>query len=250
MKTPNTATDLTPISKLILESLLIGAEELVERKKKRGKDEEEAISEVSDEMLLNSYETDKLTDRVKNKPVENSDTTTQNADMSVKPLSIYFENTDELGQAVQILMDRAIAWNAQGTDGSRSYVQFSEEDHLLHAQNALQRRWNFVENNKRLVADVQFDNLSDYNKVMEFMRRQGMLLEFNQGIDLDEDRDEIENQKAVAKKLADKEGKLYEENADLDLKSYVARPRTIDKFRIDPLKESKYRTAYVRKRWR
>ena len=43
-------------------------------------------------------------------------------------------------------------------------VQFADDHKLSEAQSALRRRWDFVESRKRLVADVQFDNLTKHKK--------------------------------------------------------------------------------------
>jgi hypothetical protein len=93
---------------------------------------------------------------------------------------------------------------------------------------------------------VQFDNLQDYTRVLEFMRRQGMLVEFNQLFDLDEDYDQLQ-ERANNKQL---EAGVPTVNLEA-VTTFAARSTSSkSRRRVDPVTENKFRIANVRKRWK
>jgi hypothetical protein len=242
---------LSESNKVIFKAILYEAESAARSFIRKGCDISKAVKMTVEQLSLTTVETLALFERlrkpdpVKKEPVLETPIDEEHDD---RQKVLYFENTDELDEAVQILMDKSIDWTEKATTATRPYVQFADDTKLSEAQSALRRKWDFVESRKRLVAAVQFDNLRDYTKVLEFMRRQGMLLEFNEGLTLDEDYDQLQTNAATEQKSAEKENRPY--SIGEQVTSFVAKSRSPrQKSRVDPVKESRFRAVYTRRKF-
>ncbi len=238
-------------AKVIFEALLTNAEELARRCTRNGTPLVDAYKLVRDHFSLNGVERSVLAERLrKPDPVQQNnipDTAKVSEDVDRNNV-IYFEGATDLDEATRILMDKSIDWSEKNSDNDRPYVQFNDDHKLAEAHSALRRKWDFVESRKRLVADVQFDNLNDYSKVLEFMRRQGMLLEFSNGVELDEDYDQIQNKAVEDQKIAEKENRPYSQAKQAN--SFLAKSRApAQKDRVDPFNESRFRSVHTRRKF-
>ena len=235
----------------VFEQLMIVAEGTARRYLDKGASLNKAVAKVTETYGLEPNESKLLVERLRKpepkaiEPLQN-DGLVEDADLDHV---IYFDNQKQLDEAVQHLMDRSIDWSQKSSGENKSFVQFADSNKLAEAQSALRRKYDFVESRQRLVASMQFDNLHDYSKVLEFMRRQGMLIEYSGDVDLDEDYDQYISRIAEEKRTAEKENRPYTESKSVT--SFVAKSR-IDstKSRVDPVKESRFRMANARKRWR
>jgi hypothetical protein len=239
-------------NRVVFDALLGEAEAAFTQKVKSGKSPSMSMAEVANEMSLNRFEASELVGRIKKqlKPSEKINEQPIVEDSQPKAFSLYFESGDDCNAATQALMDKRIAWIAKGSQNDSSYIQFADQAGLAEAQQVLRRKWDFVEHTEREVAQILFDNLQDYNRVLEFMRRQGTLIEFDSQETLDEDYDELVNQHTVSKKMAEKEGREFNEDFT-ETNILTARPKGSNyNEKIDPIREAKFRVAKVRKRWR
>jgi hypothetical protein len=241
---------LSENEQLVHEALLAEAEEEVCRRMKKGKKREEAIKEVSNEMEMTPRESTELTGRVKKTPkLTFKEQPTPTA--TTPDNSIIFESAEDAESALGILMYRSVPWTSKGVAGNNSFIQFNDANSISEAQEVLRRRYDFVENDTRRIGNISFDNLADYSKVMEFMQRSGMLLEFKGDTQLDEDYDEIQARKVVERKRAKKDGKLVEDNTDKEKRSFLAKNRKALKEQVvNPMIDSTFRQAVVRRRWK
>jgi hypothetical protein len=239
------------ILNLIQEEYVLTAEKTARKYLEKGVDLQKVVKRISEHYCLEPNEQEKLAERLK-KPEPQANTSEQAGDGLVEDTVlervIYFESQEQLDEAVGNLMDRGIAWSHKNSDGEKPYVQFSDDSALAEAQSALRRKYDFVESRQRLVASVQFDNLADYSKVLEYMRRQGMLIEYKDNMDLDEDYDQYVSRIAEEKRLAQKENRPFTEMSNVS--AFFAKPRSNAVGRVDPVQESRFRVASARKRWR
>jgi hypothetical protein len=235
---------------LVHEALLAEAEEEVCRRMKKGKKREEAIKEVSNELEMTPHESTELTGRVKKTPKLTFKE--QPAPTPAAPdNSIIFESAEDAESALGILMYRSVPWSSKGVAGNNSFIQFNDANSINEAQEVLRRRYDFVESDTRKIGNIQFDNLADYSKVMEFMQRTGMLVEFKGDTQLDEDYDEIQARKVVERKKAKKTGKLIEDAVEKETRSFTAKNRKkIKETVVNPMIDSSFRQAVVRRRWK
>ena len=218
---------LTEAEQIVLSALLEEAEYKVRKKVKSGKEQKDAIKEVSDDMELNDLESDALVD-IFDKP-EVPLSTPDNP----YPNSIYFNDPADINSAVGLLMYNNIPWNAKGSDDNTQYIQFSDQDSLAKAMTALGRKWDFINNKQDNVATISFDNINDYKKVMDFITKSGMFINFNNETNLDEDINQLEKEKVV----------------DHSGRSFKAASKKL-KEKIDPVRNKDQRSMVVRKRFR
>lgn len=219
-------TNLNESEKLVLEALLEEAEYKVREKVKKGKKQDEAIKEVSDDMELADNESNAL-QNIFDKPV----TPLSTAD-NPYPNSIYFNDPSDINSAVGVLMYNNIPWDSKGVDEQNPYVQFSNQDSLSKAMSALGRKWDFINNKQDNVATISFDNVSDYKKVLDFIMKTGMFVNFDTAEGLDEDVGQIEKEKVV----------------DHSGRSFKAQPKKL-KEKVDPIRNKTQRSLVVRKRF-
>jgi hypothetical protein len=237
----------------ILEALLTEAEEKVMRKIKRGKKKSAAIDEVAADMDLTSDEIIKFKDRVSSKiipaePLALDVPPVDSASALVNTPSsdcIYFENAEEADQAAGILMYKGIPWKSKDSANNKPFIQFDDKAGMDEAHEALKRRWDFVESSDRKVAVVEFDNLSDYERVVEYMHKQGMLVDFGGDHELSEDAMEVV-------RSSKGKGKLKEEDVTASDNSYTAinRSKRSEREDVNVWDNRSQRVAKTRKRWR
>ena len=252
---------------IVFEALLAEASIKVNFLMKKGKSLDESVSRVARMMALTETETVELTERAKKAPPAKEEP--QALPQEVKeeeavaeattslPESLYFGSLEEVEQATGVLMHKGIAWGNKGSDGQGHYLQFESQTQLTRAHEALKRRWDFVDNSPRKVAVVEFDNLGDYEKVLEFMSKQGLMVEFDdrEDLPLDEDLSVIEGmireQTREAEKAA-KDGFVPPEVMEAPTRSYRARAKEgrLDLSTVNVYEGRKSRHARIRRRWR
>lgn len=169
---------------------------------------------------------------------------------------IWFEDAAQADQATGMLMYKSIPWQSRGMEDNQSYIQFDNAEQLDRAYGALSRRWDFIDQNPKKVAMIEFDNLDDYQRVVDFMIRQGMSVDFNADQNLDEDT--VYMEKRAALKPVDKKKvkgpvkpPLKMENKKVLPRSFVAKPRKSFDESIEDLVEKKdNRVCKARRKWK
>lgn len=151
---------------IVFETLLLEAEKKVKTLVKKGKGRKEAAKEVALEMDLTGDETDALVDRVVDTPAAAMPAP---ADLAPEANVVTFKDPEEVEQAAGILMYKNIPWRIKSSNPC--FISFDDEKILKEAKDALKRRWDFLEDHERTVATIEFDNLDEYNKVLDFIRR-------------------------------------------------------------------------------
>jgi hypothetical protein len=197
----------------IKEALLTEAANMIAKQVKAGKVFESALEAIADELCLESDEVAELKTRAKKVPTPK--VVEDEGDMGFEDLpdetgvsdhTIEFTNPDDLEAAVGVLMYKGIPWINKGTN----FMVFDGPDSVAKAQEALNRRWDFVNHEDRTVAFIEFDNLEDYKKVLDFIASKKMAVMLGRTGDLAGDLDqEIEESLAShnnAKKEAKKAG--------------------------------------------
>lgn len=154
---------------IILESMLIEAEKKVKKLVRKGKEKEQAIKEVALEMEMTGNEVDALAGRVAAASAEQMPTP---QDLAPTQNVIGFKNPEEVEQAAGILMYKGIPWRIKSTNPC--FISFDNSNVLTEAKDALARRWDFLESANRTVATIEFDNLDEYNRVVEFIRKNNL----------------------------------------------------------------------------
>lgn len=237
---------------VVLRALLAEGEEKVNRLVRRGRTPDKAISEVASDMDLTPVEADALKSKVKNPPpAASKDVESPSTGSDSKPSedSIFFENNEEADQAAGILMYKGIPWKSKGS----TFIQFETHENMDKAHDALKRRWDFVESEDRRTAVIEFDSLGDYERVLEYMRKQNMLLNFGGDHELAEDV-------AIEAAKRKTEGKRKSRNPDRDVlgedevrskdNCYRAVNRGKQEDDVNPWDNRGQRVVKVRKRWR
>lgn len=211
---------LSESEKIILETLINEAEHKIRTKIKEGTDVGVAITEVADDMELDKSEIEDLQTifREPKKALATKD--------NPHPNSIYFKNSDDVDSAIGVLMYNNIPWESKDED---SYIQFNDQDTLEKAMKALNRKWDFIDNKRNNVATISFDNISDYKKVLDFINRSGMFINFDEDVKLDKEDDDTSKE-------------------DNNGRSFKSEPKKI-KEKIDPQKNKDQRALVVRKRF-
>jgi hypothetical protein len=165
--------------------------------------------------------------------------------------SIKFHNAEELETALGVLMYKGIPW-VNKTD---TYINFEDANVVAKAHDALKRRWDFVNNADRTVAVLEFDNLEDYQKVLDFIATKNMtvLRGTNEELsdDLDQELAEAEEAHKKAKKDAKETGLPAPEEPSHSL-SYKAlhKDKLTDVKSLDVLYDRGARCLRVVKRWK
>lgn len=233
-------------SAVILEALLAEGEEKVTKLLKKGKKKESAVAAVAKDMDLTFSEAEALKARVATK--KPTIVTAEAAPVSAPENDcLFFESAEEADQAAGILMYKGIPWKSKD-NSSKPFIQFENLDAMRSAHDALKRRWDFVESNERKVAVVEFDNLGDFERVMEYMTKQGMLLDYGSDTSLSEDAVE-----ASRKALKGKKAKQFDESSvTADRNSYRAinRSKSAEQAPVNVWEDNTRRVVKARKRWR
>lgn len=182
-----------------------------------------AFDILSEAMLLSEDEKKEVSDGLN----KSSKVTKENP----YPNSIYFTVPDEIDDATGLLMYQNIPWESKGSTEEKNYIQFGNNETLNSAMKALNRKYDFVDNDVKIVGSINFDNVDDYKKVLDFMMKQGMLVNFTDPSELDD--------------IAISEESDDENNNDGT--SVVAKPKNkLEK--ADPHKFKTFRSSIVRQK--
>lgn len=241
---------------LVFETLIAEASKQVTKLTRKGMGLEEAINEVANDMSLDSKELNELSIRKKKDfkpaPVVEDDSSDEVEEISlVEPNQIQFQTPDELDTAIGVLMYKGIPWIGKTADS----VTFQTSDDMKKAHEALKRRWDFVNLENRTAAVLEFDNLEDYAKVLDFLASKNMTVLQGDVADLDDDIDlALEEAKAQHKKDSKdaKEAGLPAPTAVSQDLSYKAlhKDKLVDPKSLDVLNEPNHRALRVVKRWK
>lgn len=252
------------MSNLIFEALVAEAQFRVVEHTTKGVAVDQAISEVAREMELVKEEVDELTTRVKKSPtpkqvsedeedLDMDDIMSGMDDESTDDTSnaIYFSSPDELETAQGVLMYKGIPWLRKG----ENFMEFQDGTFVTQAHDALKRRWDFVNQDERTVAVIEFDNIADYEKVLDFIASKNMtvLKGTNDELmsDMDQELAEAEAAHKKAKKDAKETGQPAPE-APTQAMSFKAlhKDKLTDVKTLDPAYDSTARCVRVVKRWK
>lgn len=254
------------MNKLIFETLLAEASFRVAEKTITGISIDEAIHEVAGEMELDKSEINELTTRAKKAPrakpvvedddsdegdhTDHEDTEEPEDDAGEPSNSLVFNTPEELDTAIGVLMYKGIAWTGKSGNG----VSFENTEDVKKAKEALGRRWDFINSNPRVVATLQFDNLEDYSKVLDFIasKKMGVIsTEADLEPDLDMQIEEAAAQYKRAKRDAKASGLPAPEMPAEDM-SFKAlhKDNLVDPASLDVLADNAARALHVVKRWK
>lgn len=188
---------------------------------KNNKTINEAFNDVASSMFLTEDEKKEVLSGLKSNPKATKE--------NPYPNSIYFTVPEEVDDATGVLMYQNVPWESKGSD-DKNYIQFANNEVLSNAMKALGRRYDFVDNDVKIVGSINFDNISDYKKVLDFMQKQKMLINYTDPSELDE----IE--------ITEDESEDNETG-----KSVVAKSKdNLEK--ADPIKFKSFRSSVVRQR--
>jgi hypothetical protein len=251
---------------LIFEALVTEAQFRVARHMTKGELLESAIRIVSEEMALEATEVKELETRAKKSPkpqvVEDEVEVDLDAAMDdmgseessadgIPDNSIQFATSEELDAALGVLMYKGIPWMSK-TD---TYINFADASFVTKAHEALKRRWDFVNNDERTVAIIEFDNLDDYAKVIDFIASKRMMVVKGTNDELVDDMDQALAETEAAYKKAKRDAKesgLPAPEAPSQSMSYSAvhKDAILDPGALDVLYDQTARCLRVVKRWK
>lgn len=261
------------MNNLIFETLLAEAQFRLAEKTITGITLDEAIYEVTNELHLDRKEVTELQERAKKapsvRPVQEDDDGVNMddlmgglgddddsdadpaGDVPTSDNTIAFDSDDELETAMGVLMYKGIPWVSRAVTS----LTFMTPDHVREAHEALKRRWDFVNHDERTVAIIEFDNIEDYQKVLDFVATKNMtvLLGSNDELnsDMDQELAEAEADHKVARKLAKEAGQPAPE-APVQNMSYRAlhKDKLTDVKSLDPATDNQSRCVRIVKRWK
>lgn len=224
--------------RIIRDAILDEAEEKISKYASSGHLIKTKIQEISEEMELEPDEVEELTKRFDEDiryPVIPDVPNNQNI--------IWFDTEDDLNQVIGMLMYKGVAWSSKGGQDGRYFVEFPNKETLLKANDVIKRRWDLVDSDQRTVGFIQFDNLKDYIKVMDFIMKSNMMVTFGSSIaSMGEDYD-IEysagSKKPKEANISTREGSYLAKNKKTQLDKDP-----------DPINNPEDRIASVRKIWK
>lgn len=231
---------------IIFETLLLEAEKEVKKLVKKGKSRKEATKKVAEDMGLDDEETGALSDRVEALPVAAMPAP---ADLAPDANVIHFKSPEEVDQASGILMYKNLPWRMKSTNPG--FISFDNEEMLMEAKDALKRRWDFLEDQNRTVATIEFDNLDEYNKVLDFIRRSNFTVVPTSNENLSEDiLDELAE--AAGKTKGGKAKKINESDIVAKGHAYKAVTKGFSQLNEDNFSPNNRsdRAVKVRKKWK
>ena len=250
---------------LIFEALVAEAQFRVAEHTIKGTKLDEAIDEVAREMELEESEVQELASRVKKPKVVKEDEVDMDDLMSdmgneepetdqqigSADNAIFFGSPDELETAMGVLMYKGIPWVTKGED----HMVFQDSSFVAKAHDALKRRWDFVNKDERTVAILEFDNIDDYQKVLDFIASKNMTVMKGTNdelmSDMDQELAEAEAAHKKAKKDAKETGQPVPE-APTQAMSYTAlhKDKLTDVKSLDAAYDSTARCLRIVKRWK
>lgn len=209
------------------------AEAEIRRSIKSGVSMEDAINSAKDKFELSEEEMEQIDGNLnsQDKKLETPE------NKNLKENTIYFPLQEDQDNAVGMLMYKGIPWAEKGIDESgKPFIQFANESDINSARELMKKKWDFIDNKDKAVANILFDNLNDYTKVMEFIKKNKMLVDFEDKEDLDEDADIVDAMNAKQKVTAKR--------------SFRARRKDVKEDNFAPEKSKSFRNAIIRKRWK
>jgi len=231
---------------IIFETLLLEAEKKVKTLVKKGKSRKEAAEKVAEDMDLDADETGELIARVDAVPAAEMPAP---ADLSPDGNVLYFKNSEEVEQASGILMYKSIPWRIKSMNPC--FISFDDTAGLKTAKDALKRRWDFLENQNRTVAVIEFDNLDEYNKVLDYIERANMTVVSTDNSSLTEDvMDELAS--AAGKTATGRSKKINEEDIAAKGHAYKAIAKGFSELNQPDFSPNhpQNRAVKVRKKWK
>jgi len=233
----------------IIETILGVAKAEIAKAVKRGKlgeaiNKVDIARDVARDMELTEAETKELIQRVVDTPAAEMPTP---EDLQPNANVINFKSPSDVDQAAGMLMYKNIPWRIKSANPA--FISFDDPTILAEAREVLKRRWDFLEHSNRTVACIEFDNLDEYNKVLEFIRKSKFTTLANATSDLSEDiLDEITIKVAKAGKAP----KIKESDIGAKHNSYDAIEKNFS--RLDDktfnTKIPADRSIKVRKKWK
>lgn len=130
------------------------------------------IQIVKEEYELNEEETDKINDILSDDNDDNDDASNDidtNNILDKNDYIIYFNDEDELSDAIGRLMYNRIPWEEQSSD-DRFYIKFKNDVDLTKAIKILSK-YDFISDKDVSIAVINFDNIDDFKKVMSFIKK-------------------------------------------------------------------------------
>ena len=242
------------MTNIIFETLMIEAARKVAKLERTGIVREQAIQEVATDMELDGKEIAELKVRTKKSPKKAMAPEPMTEEEPSQPVAAENSITflpEDLDTAVGVLMYKSIPWTGKTTDT----LTFESSALVEQAKEALNRRWDFVSAKPRKVAVVEFDNLEDYQKVLEFMASKKMTGSQLTNENLEEDL-MLEYANATSShKKASKEAKaaglaLPEAPAQNMSLSALRKDNAVDLGSLNPLSETSARSIRIMKRWK
>jgi hypothetical protein len=223
--------------------MLLEAEKKVKKLVRKGKGKEQAIKEVASDMEMTGNEIDALTGRVASASPEQKPSP---QDLAPSQNVISFKNPEEVEQAAGILMYKGIPWRIKSPNPC--FISFDDSKVLSEAKEALARRWDFLESANRTVATIEFDNLDEYNRVVEFIRKNNLTAQANPNSTLSEDiSDEL-----VASVAKNKGKKIAPVDICAKNQAYEAVSKGYSKVNEDNFasNDKNCRSLKIRKKWK
>lgn len=167
------------------------------------------------------------------------DSTSKEKAPSPSKNAIFFDRPDEAEQAIGMLMYRSIPWKSRG-QGQSNFIEFDSREALLNALAAIKRKFDVVENGERRVALIEFDNLGDFKRVMDYIKRTNMGITF---LDADKTGDLTED-------APDLEVKPTKKDPDVAIHSGCFRAKNKDpNLKINPVENPMQRRVRIQRRW-
>lgn len=152
---------------------------------------EEAVRKIRSHKIMDSVKLKKITDFVvKEMCLEEDEIETVKSLLSTPDLPVEIETPDnfiefstleDLNQGLGMLMLKGIPWSSK-TETFPFIITFPNNELLVSAQETLRKKWNMVDAQQRTVGVIQFDNLKDYEKTLDFLEKSNMLVTYGNKI--------------------------------------------------------------------
>lgn len=139
------------------------AQQMVSMLMESGTPKKDAIKQIAVETGLNDKEKDQLERSLDDEPQE---------PILIPTNRILFDG-DDVEAATGILMYKSIPWASKDQD----QITFDNVEDLDRAKSVLARRWDFVDSDPQIVASIEFDNLDDYEQVLDFIKSKKLLVD-------------------------------------------------------------------------
>lgn len=146
----------------------------------------EALQIVKEDYELNDEETNKIDDILSKNDGEVTDDEDTNTGVSSSSVTIdhtsyviYFESEEELSDSIGRLMYNRIPWEEQSSEG-KNFIKFKNDVDLSKAIKIL-TKYNFIADADISIASICFDNMDDFKKVLNFIKKNDMYYDIKIG---------------------------------------------------------------------